>query len=148
MKQRRDLAGIGDAELYQRKDSQLRSKDIIALRHYRRAIYQKFVELSDEIRIEIDEGLVEHLVEFVDVFIDRRHGLDLIDQLLGIALSYVLQDMVLVLTGSVDVLRKDAEEECDILLLYLVGFLDLRIQRGKLAVYSHEFMIPVVDLDI
>ena len=56
--------------------------------------------------------------------------------------------MILILSCCADILGKDAEEERDILLLDLICLLNLRIQRSKLMVYSDQFMIPVIYLDI
>lgn len=122
MQKRGYLAGIGDPEFDKREHPEFRSQGIPASGHNGLPVRKQGVELVHKIRIKVQESPVKHLVEFVDIIVDRGKCLYLGDKLLRVAHADVFQDVVLVLPCSVYVLRKDAEKQGYVFLLDLVGF--------------------------
>ena len=96
MEQRCNTAGVCDSQLYQRENSKLRSEYVISLRNNLCTVHEQGVELLNEIRIEVDEGLVEHLVEIEYIIVNRRQLLDFLHQRLRIALTYGFQNVILI----------------------------------------------------
>ena len=146
MQQGRYFARIRNSQLDQGEYSQLRSKSIVSFGRYGFPLRQQGIELVDKIRIQVQESGVEHFIELRYVFIYRRQGLYLRNDIGSIAAADIFQDMVLVLSGGVDVFREYAQEQCDILLFDLVRLQYLGIQVGKLSVGFDKVLVPVLDL--
>lgn len=142
------LAGVRYPHLDEGEYPEFRSQDIIRLWIYARTILQKTVELVHEIRIEVHECPVEHLVELLYILINRGKRLYLRDKVSRSSPADIPQDMVLILPGSVDVLRQDAEELCDIFLLHLVSLPEAFVQCHNLLVDIDEVAVLVLYLYI
>ena len=120
MQQRRYLGRFVHAKLHQCEYPQLRSKHIIVLQHNSLTVSEQGIELLDKIRIQIQERLVEHLVERLDVLVYRRQHLYLVNDVFFIATLEILENVVLIFSGLVYIVRHHSEEQRDVLFLDLV----------------------------
>ena len=110
MEKSSDTGRIYNAEFDQGEDPELGSKYVISLRDNGFPFGEKGVEFIHKSRVQIDKSPVEHPIELLDIFINGRHRLNLVFEVFRIASTDVLEDMVLVLAGRADILRKVAKE--------------------------------------